>query len=931
MFEMENKLKVAYSWRNTVTHKINTSQLGPIAKRTLLGVAIASALHTPISVAQQDATPNDDQVEIIEVRGFTSSLKASMLDKKASDVVYDGITAEDLGKFPDQNVAESLQRITGVAIDRSGGEGQYITVRGFGPDFNTVLVNGRQIATENQGRSFSFDTLPAELISGAKVYKSPLASMQEGGIGSTVEITTARPFAFDGFKAVASVKGMYESISEETSPQMSGLITNTFADGKLGVLAAASFQQRKLQTNMLESRYWRPGVSITDRSEADNPDYANSAQYNGVYIPQNFDQIVDLVDRQRTSGTLVVQYAPSDDMTLTFDGLYSKFEVDSDAHSVGHWFSDSNLDNLSFTENGSLAGVTSTVVDGVGGATDFIRRRYGRDVEIQAFGTNVEWLINDNLTANIDISTSTAKDGSGGDNFFTVVGYNNEYSVDFTGATPTLTVAGGDAALQTPSLGRMHYNERNGFDTEDTISEYRADFTWVPDTDSAFHKADFGVYYQDREKTNTRLFASACNVYCGYNFDLPDELLSVFTAKNYFGGVPNQWLTYDPEAFFAYATSDAAVQQIANATGLSFDEVRATIDATNIANPQPGNDSFAVREEVLSAYAQFYFSTEISDMPLDVNFGFRYSETDTSVDGTSQIVKDLQPIPNDPSDLNIVYETDFGTAVNETNSYASLLPNLNVKLHLTDDLHLRYAYSETLTRPMMDDLVPVFNVTVSRPGNLQAQAGNTALQPYKATSWDVSLEWYYDDTSYFSAAAFNKEVEDFIAGDVADESLFLDSGEYVFSVLRPRNGETLEVEGLELAWLHTLENGFGIQANATIVNSDAEFSLPGLGNSQNITVFYEKDAFQARIAMNNRETFMQEAVSSLGGTEPRFTETYTQFDMSVSYDVNETFTVFFEGINITDEELTRRGRLSEQFVQQVADGARYAVGVRANF
>lgn len=914
-----------------MTHKINTSQLGPIAKRSLLGVAIASALHAPISLAQEAATATDKEVEVIEVKGFTSSLKASMLDKKASDVVYDGITAEDLGKFPDQNVAESLQRITGVAIDRSGGEGQFITVRGFGPDFNTVLVNGRQIATENQGRAFSFDTLPAELISGAKVYKSPLASMQEGGIGSTVEITTARPFAFDGFKAVASVKGMYEDLSEETTPQMSGLITNTFMDGKLGVLAAASFQQRKLQTNMLETRYWRPGVDITDRSELDNPEYADNAQYRNVYVPQNFDQIVDLVDRERTSGNLVVQYAPNDDMTLTLDGLYSKFEVDSDAHSVGHWFTDSNLDNMSFNDNGSLTGVTSTIVEGAGGATDFIRRRYGRDVEIQAFGANFEWLVNDNLTANIDISTSTAEDSSGGDNFFTVVGYNNEYSVDFTGATPSLTVAGGDAALQTPSLGRMHYNERNGFDTEDTISEYRADFSWVPDSNNAFYKADFGIYFQDREKSNTRLFASGCDIYCGYTFDLPDELLTVFTAQNYFGGVSNQWLTYDPEAFFDYATSDAAVQQIADATGESFDDVRAAIDATNIGNPQPSNDSFVVSEEVLSAYAQFYFTTEISDMPLDVNFGFRYSETNTSVDGTSQIVRDLQPIPNDPSDLNVVYETEVGAPVNEKNSYSSLLPNLNVKLQLTDDLYLRYAFSETLTRPMMDDLVPVFNVTSSRPGNLQAQAGNTELKPYKATSWDVSLEWYYDDTSYFSAAAFNKEVEDFIAGDVADESLSLDSGEYVFSVLRPRNGDTLGVEGLELAWLHTLENGFGIQANATIANSDAEFSLPGLGNSQNITLFYEKDAFQARVALNNRETFMQEAVSTLGGTEPRFTETYTQVDMSVSYDVTESVTVFFEGINITDEELTRRGRLSEHFVQQVADGARYTVGVRASF
>ena len=164
-----------------MTHKINTSQLGPIAKRSLLGVAIASALHAPISLAQEATTATDKEVEVIEVKGFTSSLKASMLDKKASDVVYDGITAEDLGKFPDQNVAESLQRITGVAIDRSGGEGQFITVRGFGPDFNTVLVNGRQIATENQGRAFSFDTLPAELISGGIKTLASLSTRQSFG------------------------------------------------------------------------------------------------------------------------------------------------------------------------------------------------------------------------------------------------------------------------------------------------------------------------------------------------------------------------------------------------------------------------------------------------------------------------------------------------------------------------------------------------------------------------------------------------------------------------------------------------------------------------------------------------------------------------------------------------------------------------------
>ena len=260
----------------------HTFYLNPLRQLSRTGLAVFAALHLTPSFAQEA-----EGVEVIEVRGFKNSLKESMLNKKAADVVSDGISAEDLGKFPDQNVAESLQRITGVAIDRSGGEGQFITVRGFGPQFNTVLVNGRQIATENQGREFSFDTLPAELISGADVYKSPVASMQEGGIGATVNVTTAKPFDFEGFAGAASAKGMYEELSEEITPQVSGLLTNRFLDDRLGLLFAASYQERKAQNNTLQSNYWRPNVSLTNRSERDNPAYADSAQFNGVYIPQN--------------------------------------------------------------------------------------------------------------------------------------------------------------------------------------------------------------------------------------------------------------------------------------------------------------------------------------------------------------------------------------------------------------------------------------------------------------------------------------------------------------------------------------------------------------------------------------------------------------------------------------------------------------------
>ena len=915
-------------------------------KRSYLRTAIKAAFLLPAAAgltmtsAMAQQAPADDDVEVIQVRGLLGSMARSLEDKKIADNISDSISAEDLGKFPDQNVAESLQRITGVSIDRSGGEGQFVTVRGFGPEFNTVLVNGRQIATENQGREFSFDTLPAELISGAAVYKSPTADMQEGGIGATVNVTTARPFDLDGFKIAASAKGVYDDLSEETSPQISGLISNTFNDDKMGILFAVSHQERSAQTNMLETRYWRPGVSLTNRSQAGDPEYAETAQFNNVYVPQNFDQIVDLSDRTRTSANAVFQFAPSDNLTMTFDGLISKFEVDSDAHSLGHWFSDSNLDNLAFNQNGSLTALDSTLVDGVGGATDFIRRRFSRDVDLSAFGANFEWVISDQLTANIDLSTSKAEDNSGGKVNFNVVGYNNAYSVNYGGDAATIDILGGDQAVLDTSLGKLHYNERNGWDVEDTISEYRVDFAWTPEVDNAFSKMEFGVYYQDREKDNQRKFASLCNVHCGYNAPYPSNLMTQFTPTSFFGGVPGTWLTYDPEEFFNYAASSQAIADVAAATGQSVEAVTAAVAGADINNPSTQGDAFNVEEEVLSAYTQFFFNFEVSDMPVDVNFGFRYSQTDSSVTGVGRVLTDLQPIPNDPSDLNEVYATAGGVPVSEANSYTNVLPNVNAKLELTEELVLRFAYSETLTRPTMNDLVPVFNVTTSRPNNNQAQAGNADLKPFLSSNWDMSLEWYYSDFSYFAGAIFQKEVEDFIVASTETESLNLDSGTYDFSVRRPRNGETANVDGLELAWTHVFENGFGFQVNATMVDSDAVldaadttqiFALEGLGDSQNLVFFYEKDAIQARVAFNNREGFMQDLVSPLGGTEPRFTETYGQWDISASYEINENWTVFFEGINVTGEELRRHGRFKEQFVQLVDDGARYTFGVRANF
>ena len=898
-----------------------------IRRRRAIAAALASSLTLyGAGALAQESGNQEELIEEVTVTGIRGSLKRAMDVKRDSVGVVDAIAMEDIGKFPDQNVAESLQRIPGVSIDRSGGEGQYVTVRGLGPQFNTVLVNGRQVATENEGREFSFDTLAAELIAGADIHKSPTAAMQEGSIGATINVKTARPLDLDGFTATGSIKEVYDDLTGESAPNYSGFISNTFADDTIGVLFSLSHQEREAQNNVIETRYYRPGQDLNTQ---------NGKTFSDVYIPQNYDVMVDEQDRSRTSGSAVFQFAPSDDLTVTADVMYSKFEVDSETHALGHWFTDSNIIDAEVGANDTIVFLDSANT----GATDFIRRSYSRDTETKAFGLNLDWQVNDSLHANVDVSHSTAEDKSGGKIPFTVIGYNNAYQWDGRSGNGSISIDGGEAALLNASAGRAHYNERNGFDREDEITEFKIDLEWTPDSQT-LTSVKYGLYYQDRTKDNQRKFASDCSFFCGYGTDVDDDLLSRYEANDFFSGVPDVWLTYDPEAYFDFLATDgvAALQAASDALGEGRD-IAAEYAALGMDNPATAADKFSVEEDILSLYLDMTFEGEVGDLPWLLNLGVRYTQTDSSLGGFTRELADLTAIPGDPSDLNEVYN-DEGTDVSASNDYTNVLPSLNLKLDLRDDMLVRFGYSKTLTRPTMDSLVPSTVITVSRPDTLAATGGNPDLKPFVSTNLDLSYEWYYAEGSYFSAAVFTKEVEDFISGQVGIETYALDSGDYDFSVLRPQNGEEATIDGLELAWTHVWESGFGVQANATFVDSDAEvdpqdptksFGLEGLGDSYNVVVFYEKGPLQARIAYNNRDDFLQNVVNPRGGTEPLFTEEYAQWDISASYDINDQLTVFLEGVNVTNEETRRHGRFSNQLISLEENGARYALGIRASF
>jgi TonB-dependent receptor len=915
-------------------------------RRTALAIAVSAAipLTAPTVANAQDEALT---LEEVVVTGIRSSIKRAQDIKRNAAGVVDSIAAEDLGKFPDLNVAESLQRIPGVAIDRSGGEGQAVTVRGLGPQFNNVLVNGRQIATESGGRQFNFDMLASEQITGDNVYKSADPKLQSGGIGATIDITTLRPLDTPGLQVAGSIKAIYETLSEEATPAASILLSNTFADDKIGVALSVSRQERDVQINRIQTAGWRGGQTISNRRDG--------VLFTNAYIPRNWDQIVDEQERTRTNTALVLQYAPTEDLTITLDGFQSKFEVNSLVTDLASWFEPDRVGNATIDPaTGTLLNFTQEIGLNQGSgdpATDFVSNtRGGRDSTTDGFGLNIAWDVNDRLRAKLDVSRSTAEDDSAGQDRFNVVGIINNYQFNGNvGGTPVVTHDGfGNGQLPDASRTRLHYNEIGGVgvSTLDEINEIKVDFEYAFDSDLV-QSVNFGAHSSSRENERFQIFANQC-AFCGYFFPAPNDAIGLrsFTAENFFPGLIDTFYTYDGDS----------VEDFLASAGFPI-------------LPTLLNNRYEINEDVTSFYVDTTLNFNLGDMPLFVNVGARYAETDIDVLAVQSDIVDVVPT----TDLTL-FANVFGPAseFTEGSSYDNFLPSLNAKLELNDTMVVRFAAYESLTRATLSDLSPATTFNQPRRQTLTAQGGNPGLKPFESTNFDLSFEWYYGDASNFSIAYFKKDVGNFvttltgsetftltnrsaadgfrcasalcapgalIAGqDIIPTTDELNGQSEVYTVARPRNGQSAKVDGFEIAVTHLFENGFGISANATFVDSNVgisadsstTFALEGLGDSQNIVVFYENDRLQARIAYNNRGEFLRALDNGFNG-EPINTQEFGQVDISASFDISDALTVFFEGTNVTEEELVQTGRFANQTFSIEDNGARYAIGLRGKF
>lgn len=932
-----------------------------------------------------------EPVEEVLVQGIRGSLSRAADMKRESAVIQDSIVAEDIGKFPDQNVAESLQRITGVTISRANGEGAQVSVRSFGPQFNIVKLNHRTLATTTGNRSFDFQVLPSELIGGADVIKSPTADLSAGSIGAYVNVRTPRPLQNRGFNAVASANVNYHELAEEVNPEFSGLVSNTFADDTVGVLIGATFKESDGRIDNYRATHWAQysgngsgfGLPLGENTLGEDGEPTELAGSRGPGRT-----IFNMVDenRKRTGALAVLQWEPSTNFSTTADLLHTEL----DREFLGSGLQVPNQTLSRYTR--AVVSDSGTLLEATIANTDLeMNVAYGlQESSTSALGINSVFT-DGALTLEFDAAFSKAESSFEGDDT-TALHYTlfnesgdiepGEIILDYRNDIPDMRTTG---ALNVTDMSKVRaaWQRYAASDVEDEVNELKLDALYELES-GIVQSVKAGVAYADRSISFMEYGTEFDPVSGGETWNgagmwigdgstwgtdasigaLPAGILTM-SDSNFMdgvsGGFPRQWVQIADHKAYRNATQAYLERRVANGDTSRANIVNAGWDTVYLS---PGG-SYANDEETTSAYAQLNMAGDLGGFMWSGNLGGRYVSITNTAKGTASTINLLrlnEASSNLPDQVDNTATTSPEAMEVET-SENHFLPSLNWKLDLGDGQYLRTAAAKTITRPSLGDAgvnlqesAGVDSPTVAITG------GNPYLNSYEVTQLDLAYEYYTDEDNAYSVTYFYKDISNFISTintvgpwDGPIEPRLVDAyaanGQIVsFNSTRKENRPGGVVQGLELGALHYFSylpgfwNGFGVQANYTYAHSEDKDAAPinqplvpepGSGlegfakHSYNVVAFYDKEAFQTRLAYNWRDNFLSSR--SGDGLQPEYTEDYGQLDLTMSYDVTDYLTVSFEAINLTNETrlmyLGQRDRVS--LVEM--SGTRMQLGVRANF
>jgi iron complex outermembrane recepter protein len=882
-----------------------------IAGQTQEGAAVpqdgrALPTGTPAEVGVQDATPDTAADDAIVVTGLRESLRRATDIKRSADNIVDSIVADDIGKLPDQNIAEAIQRIPGVTISRDNGEGQFITVRGLGPAFSAALYNNRVLATENQGREFSFDILPAELINRVDVSKTPTAAQSEGGIASTVSMYTARPFDFNGTKIAVSAQGNYDKLRGQASPQASGLFSTTF--GNFGILAAVSYIDRKIEGRRIFTDGWEANQSLDFNRDG-------TPEYTGVSLPTYVEYGVNATSRKRLSGLLTAQWRASDALTLTIDGLYSKLDVNDDNKVFFVYGGPGDVRSGTVDANNTLTSYTGIASGPT--ITNQIRPRLAKTYQV---GGNLEWKPDGRFSAFLDVSWSKATDNTGGNQAWFE---SNLASPTYNPATVQfqvqngLPVYSGLGNFNDTSNAKLGYITYEGVSVSDEIYQANSQLKYEVDA-GPLRALTIGANYSDRKKGR-------------FSYKTPDALQSVFggvsVPQNLFGdgADASDFLGIDmfPNGFPAYSAADVAAYLLTDAAINATRDPAATRAALAANGGNLGvvlipSNSGSAQERTVGGFVEASFGGDLGSHRWSGNLGVRYTRTNVISRGFGQEILSITTPPG----LDPVVNLSAPQAISQKGKYDEWLPSANLKFDVLKDVVFQAAVAKTLTRATLSDLLLIRNIN-PRPRERAITDGNPGLLPLIGWNYDAALTWYIDRSSYLSAAVFQKDLKNLSESVTTNVTILgLD-----FRRTRPENVGDDRIRGLELSGQYTFTglpaplDGLGFQGNVSFVGKD--------GNTFNLVGFYEKGPLQMRLAYNHRDSYQQTERGNRG--QPVNVAAYGIWDASINLALNDKVTLFAQGLNLFNEKTLNYSVYEERVITYETYGPRYALGIRASF
>jgi iron complex outermembrane receptor protein len=963
-----------------------TNAYRTLTRSALAGATSLTALVAALPAAAQDQSASPQATEISEaqgqeiiVTGIRGSLQRNLDAKREASGVVDVISAEDIGKFPDSNVAASLQRLPGVSIQRDGtrGEANGVTIRGFGGDFNETLIDGRRLSTATGGRSIDFSTVGSDFVGALTVYKTPDVSVGANSIGATINISYPKPFDRPGFHIAASASGSIQDDAKRVVPTGGLLISHTFADDTFGILADVIYTRHDTRVNNVYVHGFPGGryapcqlagsTAATCNPTTDTTQPASQQQTVVGFFEQQYGAQQSYTKDERVDGRIAIQWKPTDDLLLTLDDNYSDQRINADTFGFGIWFNQGSLRNVNLDGNGVPLNFTQA-----GSQTDFTAGRDSNWRRTNQTGLNVKWDATEHLQIEADGNISTS--------WLNPDGRINSRGADIGygfGIGPSLGVSiGGDSDKVLPSLVNYgaggtasrwadtsvigsHVTVNIANKNTDSIKQGKLQAKWSQDD---LTLTAGGTYLDDTFKfRSANTFANNYwQAYSGYGpasgttggVAIPTSLYNgmVSTANfipGYTGALPPTLIDFSAIAYQNFLTG-LGNPQTAVIPGYNTGCCTGFTGAFNVMDDVGSYRN--ISEQTWALYLSAQFKTEVGGMPFHFNAGVRQESTRISSTGVGRLPTSITPSTTDPTLLTV----NFGPSqqVTTKSDYSFLLPAVDAKLELTKNLVLRFDASRTLTRPTLNLLTPVLNIgSGQRIGALTADGGNPALKPYLSDNFDIAAEWYYQRNSYLAVNFFLKNVSNFIVqgtqrqaiNGVTDPS----TGQPAqFTVSQRINGPDATVRGVEVALQHTFgDTGFGFIANGTIVGtnkpynpkdiSSSGFAVTGLANSANFVGFFDKYGFEFRAAVNWRDEYLLQfgQVQNTGafGAEPTFVNASTQVDLSASYQITKELNVFGEALNITNETMSTRGRFTNQLLDVYGYGRRFTAGIRFRF